>query len=653
MEGALLFLVALTVRLFHLSALTALPSFHFPYEGLDGALYVRLGRLIASGDLAPHGLLHAAPLYAYWLGGFFALFGDSLLLPRLAQTLLGAAAALLLWQAGRQIGGKTTGRLAGTVAALYPPFILFEGTLQSAALVPFFIALLLASLLRARSAKAFLLTGILLGLYILDRPDGLPLILLIPAGLLFARRTRRDCAILIVGAIVPLLPFTIMSTERAGGFVPVSAHGGIHLYIGNHEGADGYLSPVPGIEPTPRGFAVDAKRLAESDAGRTLSGAEISRYWSDRAVDFILANPGRFAVLAAKKFYLFWNDYEIPNNEDLYFMGRHSPRLPGPLPLFGLVAPFALFALFSAPRGGGARALALPFILNSLAGAMVFFVTARYRLPALPALIFLAALGAVALRNQLKERRFGRVLLLVPLLLLCNLPAPRFDFAAPECRMGSSCMQAGDEEGAEEAFRRALEIRPGFPEALAGLAELYRRHNRYDEAIALYNDLEKDPAAGRAARNDLATLLAERGDVVEAVAILQEVLAGNPDDDAALTNLAACQMQTGNYDRAEFLLRDALGINPDNENALLNLALVRARAGDTAEGAALMDRHLTIAPRSPRGLFNAGVIEAIEGDHAGALAYWERLHTIDPDYPALAEHIDRARSLIRGDRNTP
>jgi len=127
---AFLFAAALGVRLWHLAAIRALPSFRHPYEGLDGELYTRLGRLIASGDLLPAGLFDTAPLYSYWLGLFFRIFGDSPLPPRIAQALLGAAAVLLVRAAGRRLAGPRTGNIAAIVAAFYPPFLLFEGTLQ-------------------------------------------------------------------------------------------------------------------------------------------------------------------------------------------------------------------------------------------------------------------------------------------------------------------------------------------------------------------------------------------------------------------------------------------------------------------------------------------------------------------------------------------
>ncbi len=645
-EGGLFFTGALLIRILSILALSTLPSFRFPYNGLDGELYVRLGRLIASGDAAPHGLLHTAPLYSYWLGGLFRLFGDSMIFPRIAQALLGAAAVTLLWKAGRQMGGRTAGRIAGSIAAIYPPILLYEGTLQSAALVPFLVALVLVTLLRARSAAALLTCGLFIGVFVLDRPDALPLIFLLPAALLAARRKVRPAVIMLAGALITVLPFATSTSIRAGGFVPVSAHGGIHLHIGNHDGADGSLSPVQGINPSPAGFAIDARRLAESEEGRPLSASEVSRHWSRRALRWIVSHPGSFAALAAKKFFLFWNDYEIPNNEDLYFIHSSPPYPPILLPLFGLIAPLGVCGLIFAPINRLGKLTCAAIVVSSLAGGMIFFVTARYRLPAQVALIPLASIGAITAAGHLKARRFGGPALLAALMIFCNMPGAKHDFAAPESRMGNSHMQAGNHMEAEASFRRALEIRPGFPEALTGLAELYRRLDRPEEAIAIYLELEDHIAAGGTARNDLATLLAEQGNLGEAVAMLQELLAEDPENGAALTNLAACQMDLGSYDRAETLLRHALRIDPENAQALLNLGLVQGRRGATAEAADLLARHLVLSPRSPRALFNAGVIEALRNRPAEALTLWERLDSIDPDYPELGGHIARARAIL-------
>ncbi len=647
-EGSGVFLGALALRVFHIAAIRSLPSFDHPYAGLDAALYVRLARLIASGALVPAELLHAAPLYAWYLGGVTRLFGDPFLAPRLIQAFLGATAATLLYVTTRRIAGPAAGRIAGTIAAVYPPFLLYEGTLQSAALVPFLVSLLLYLLVRAGSPRAHFLGGVVTGILVIDRPDALALLLFLPTAVAAAGRGKRRAASLAAGALLALSPVTVLSSLRAGGFVPVSAHGGIHLFIGNHDGADGRLSPVKGIEPTPAGFDVDARRLAESETGVKMTPAEVSRFWSRKAIAWMSAHPGRLIALAAKKFLLFWNDYEIPNNEDLYFLRRYSYPLAIPLPLFGLVAPFALFALVRWTVRGGSAVFPAALIAASLACAMLFFVTARYRLGALPPLIVLASAGVVAVTREIADRRFAGAFLLVPLVVFCNLPVRRFDFAAPESRLAGSFLAAGDVEGAREHYHRALDIDPARAEALSGLAEVYRRTGLDDRALAIYRRLLEIPGAGDDARNDMATLLASRGETDEAARLLEELIDRDPDDAAALTNLAAVRIAGGDPKSAEALLRRSLRIAPESEETLLNLAALLIRAGRRSEASPLVDEVLVLSPDSPRGLFNAGMIRALEGDARGALRFWDRLDAIDPGYPGLDENRERALRLLEG-----
>jgi tetratricopeptide (TPR) repeat protein len=643
----LLFVVALGLRLAHIAAIHALPSFEHPYEGLDADLYTRLGLAIVGGDLFPRALLDAAPFYAYWLASFLRLLGDGALAPRVAQAVLGAAAVPLLYWIGRRVSGRGAGAVAGIGAALYQPFFLYEGSIQSAALVPFLSALSILLVVRARSGRALaaLGAGLSIGVSILNRPDMLPLLLLLPAWLAWSG-ARRGAAICFAGALLPVLPFAAIGSSRAGGFVPLSAHGGIHFYIGNHEGADGTLSPVEGIRATPEGFARDARALASREAGRPLGPAETSRFFFREGFSWIGSRPGAFLSLLARKAVLFWNDYEIPNNEDLAFMRRHSLPLRPPLPLFGVVAALGLFGLFLGRLREGGRALLALLVLAVFGSALLFFVTGRYRLPAVPPLLVLAGAGAAAWGEAARQRR-RTAFLLLPLLLVTNWPVRKFDFAAPESRLASSYLRAGDLDSAEEAYRRAESIRPGFPEARRGLARVLDARGRTDEAAAIYADLARSARERGDARVDLAALLARSGRFDEANALLDSLLRENPRDAYALTNRAASAMQAGDDSLASVLLEKAIEADPDSPEPYLNLALLRAKRGDPAGSLPLFDRHLALDPASERGLFNAGTARAMSGDLESAILLWERLREIRPSYPNLEANLDRARALLR------
>src|ERR1044072_6843319 len=90
----------------------------------------------------------------------------------------------------------------------------------------------------------------------------------------------------------------------------------------------------------------DSIQQAEMAAGRTLKRSEVSRYWSVKAREFIVANPGAWLKLLVRKIGNFWNAFEYDDlgvivnlrEDGVLFAGLH----------FGLVAALGLAgAVFS------------------------------------------------------------------------------------------------------------------------------------------------------------------------------------------------------------------------------------------------------------------------------------------------------------------
>ena len=67
---------------------------------------------------------------------------------------------------------------------------------------------------------------------------------------------------------------------------------GPNFYIGNNAGADGTYAALRFGRGSPEFERLDATELAERAAGRTLTPAEVSRYWTGRAIGFITSQPG-------------------------------------------------------------------------------------------------------------------------------------------------------------------------------------------------------------------------------------------------------------------------------------------------------------------------------------------------------------------------
>ena len=95
------------------------------------------------------------------------------------------------------------------------------------------------------------------------------------------RRSRlaRDLVCSPAGWRCRLLPVAARNAALGGGFLPTTYQGGVNFYIGNNAAADGTYRPlVPGpADPGVR--AREPWRLAEAARGRTLTAAEVSRFW--------------------------------------------------------------------------------------------------------------------------------------------------------------------------------------------------------------------------------------------------------------------------------------------------------------------------------------------------------------------------------------
>ena len=82
-------------------------------------------------------------------------------------------------------------------------------------------------------------------------------------------RLGSTAAAVLVGSLPAVLGINAARNYAASGeVVVIASHGGLNLYIGNHERADGTYTPVAGITPSIAGQASDSTRVAGCRGGR-------------------------------------------------------------------------------------------------------------------------------------------------------------------------------------------------------------------------------------------------------------------------------------------------------------------------------------------------------------------------------------------------
>ena len=224
------------------------------YPVVDAQYHDAQAQRMAAGDWIGHSQddVFKPPLYPAYVALHYVLLGRHIALVQWSQFLLGTLSAVLLALLATRLAGPGTGRLAGLLAALYPPFVFFELQLLTPALTLFLnvVALLLLLSPAPHGRWRLLGAGLLLGLSAGVRSDVLLPTVLALFYLLCAgndmpwRRRVTQAAVVCAGVVLVILPITVRNAYLTGQLIPISSNGGINLYTGNRAHADG-LSAVP------------------------------------------------------------------------------------------------------------------------------------------------------------------------------------------------------------------------------------------------------------------------------------------------------------------------------------------------------------------------------------------------------------------------
>ncbi len=299
---------------------------------------------------------------------------------------------------------------AGATAALCGPLVFFDMEVLPASLAASLLTFGIFLLGRRDTGNwTHLMAGFLMGCASLLTPALLLVVLL--AGLwrgLGVKASGRIMllrgALLLVGAAAAIAPVTAHNWA-AGDAVLISSNGGVNAFIGNNAQATGAFTLPPGAGLQGTRLAESAREAAEHQEGHSLTPGQVSKHWFRKAVRYALDEPLGWARLLMRKGLLVINYYEIPNHLNFQFVAGRFAGLLGLLLPFWIVFPLAgLGAVVAWSRGGSlARFLAVAGA-TCLGVPVLFFVTARYRLPALPVLLVLAGGGAAWLVAQVQAR---------------------------------------------------------------------------------------------------------------------------------------------------------------------------------------------------------------------------------------------------------
>jgi tetratricopeptide (TPR) repeat protein len=725
-----IFGVALLVRLVHVWQIRQSPFFSTLMGDSRG--YDEWAQRIAGGDWLGHEVFYQAPLYPYLLGVIYAVAGRHLLLVRIVQALIGSASCALLALAAARLFsrrscpelGRRTGVAAGLMLALYAPAIFFDGLLQKSVLDVFFVCLALwlisrseetaeiarfdkltmsarpepveGRVERSRRSPRFLLyvaLGLTMGGLALTRENALVFIVVILAWTILndERRTPnverlKRAAWFLTGLALLLVPVAARNAYVGGGFYITTSQFGPNFYIGNNPAADGTYQSLRFGRGAPEYERQDATELAERALGARLTPAQVSSYWTDKALAFVASKPGAWLALMGRKVALLWNATEMVDTESQEAHAEWSwpLRLGGFVGHFGVLVPLALFGVVVTWPMRSRLWILYAMTTAYAASVVLFYVFARYRYPLVPLLMLFAAAGVAEARRFIAgqrpdpardgspatrpsgARRGWTLAAVAAAAVFCNWPllSTTLMRAVTETNLGSALQADGRLDEAIDHYHRAIAFAPGFPPAYNNLATTLRAKGQFADAIATYEQALRLRPEYPEAQYNLANALLDAGRPAEAIEHFRTALQTIPASVDVHNNLGIALMNAGKRDEAIAEFRAALALDPDSLQSHLNLgnALGMARTYDEAIqhfhrasqinpadasahydlGSLLLEIHrldeavaefraaLRLEPKSARTLNNLGIALGSQGRMDEAIDLFRQALAVDP-----------------------
>lgn len=238
-------------------------------------------------------------------------------------------------------------------------------------------------------------------------------------------------------------------------------------------------------------------------------------------------------------------------------------------------------------------------------------------------------LGSVlaAQRDPKAEQAFRRALMLRP------------DHAETHYNLGVFFLEAHRLDEAIACNRKAVTLRADFVPAHNNLANALRAKGRRDEALVHYAQAVRLEPAFADGWSNYGAALREAGRVDEAIPALERAVSLAPHAWNAMSNLGVAYLARNRFEEAIACQRRALELRPDSAEVLSHLGNALAGIARWDEAEATYRAAIAKAPDFPDAHNNLGMLRMERGDVAGALASFRSALELKPDFSEATNNM--------------
>jgi tetratricopeptide (TPR) repeat protein len=202
----------------------------------------------------------------------------------------------------------------------------------------------------------------------------------------------------------------------------------------------------------------------------------------------------------------------------------------------------------------------------------------------------------------------------------------------------------GQTEEAVAWLRKAVALKPDFPEAYNNLGNLLADLGRAEEAVGCYRRAIALRPGYAEAHNNLGAALKDMGALEDAVACYRTALTVQPDFAEASNNLGIVLTRLGRLEEAAVCCRRAIALRPDLMEAYDALGAVLAEQGRLEEAASCCRQAVALRPEEPRTHDNLGTVLKAQGLPDAAIGCFRTAIGLQPDFANA--HRNLAMALL-------
>ena len=563
-----LFGTAALIRGFILWQLT--DSMTFNYALSDGRALQLWSRGIAEGTSPLSSALIGPPLYPLFMAGIFKGLGESLILVRSVQVVLGSAACVLLMQAGWAFRSKGTGLIAGFLLAVYPVAIWSDFSIQTASIDVFLVCLALAVAADFQGnphRRKLLSLGLVFGLLFLSRESAYVLvgasilILFLAAKSSWADRGL-NALVLLGGVAIVVVPMTWADWSVRGDLRLLKTPLSYHLYQGGPNG-----SARSGLYQPPLDGNIAAEFLAVQ-LGHFPTAEEMSDFYDQQIEARAAAGRGNSAGALLRKLLLSLDATEPFDTQEAWLHAENSKIFNGLLEIvnFGWILPLAFFGAWVVWPERSRLSWLYGWSFFWLSWSVIFYHYGRHRLILVPILLLFAAAGLVGASQFVRSRPrwvVASAIVSTGIILWVSqgtLVRANVERSLAYHGVASGLAELGLEEMATLKMEDALDIDAENAFAHHDLGALYAQRrwygaaaNHFSEAVRIRPDYEQ-------AYRDLAEAQFASFESAQAAETYKALLRLQPENSDVWFELGRVQLDAGQFDQAQMSFRRSVAL---------------------------------------------------------------------------------------------